>query len=136
MTYISRLAIFDILGIRNITALRPRLIHAFVQNVLVAAVCTWSAKSGISLGFFIGLLGCSACVLVQLFFPGLMAIRMGYVKVGWALLVLSALQFVVGMFVTISAQLCLLGDVSTSFCDRLGAPSPAGAGSAADLGVR
>ena len=71
-------------------------------------------------------------MLVQLFFPGLMAIRMGYAKVGWALLVLSALQFIVGMFVTISAQLCQMGDVSTSFCNSIGAPLPPGAGSAAD----
>lgn len=45
------------------------MIHAAIQNALVPVVCILSTKAGLDLGFFIGLLGCSACVVVQLLFP-------------------------------------------------------------------
>ena len=106
MTYISRLAIFDILKIKDITALKPRMAHAAIQNICVPAVCIMATKAGLDLGFFIGLLGCSACVIVQLFFPGLMAIKMGNRVCGYFLVVLSVLQFTLGMFLVLSGQHC------------------------------
>eukprot|EP01043_Picozoa_sp_COSAG02_P029223 COSAG02_NODE_1809_length_10835_cov_7.682843_9_plen_107_part_00 len=45
------------------------MIHAAIQNTLVPVVGVLATKAGLDLGFFIGLLGCSACVIVQLFFP-------------------------------------------------------------------
>jgi hypothetical protein len=45
------------------------MIHAAIQNALVPVVGVLATKAGLDLGFFIGLLGCSACVIVQLFFP-------------------------------------------------------------------
>jgi|EP01046_Picozoa_sp_COSAG06_P008052 hypothetical protein len=128
MTYISRLAIFDILKVQDPTRWRPRLVHAAIQNVCVPIVCICATKAGLDLGFFIGLLGCSACVVVQLFFPGLMAMRMGYRVLGVALVVLSALQFSLGMFLTISGQHCKTPPASLGkFCNAIGSgSSPSG----------
>lgn len=132
---ISRLAIFDILGVKDITAVKPRMLHAGIQNALVPIVCITATKGGLDLGFFIGLLGCTACVIVQLLFPGFMAHRMGYRILGVFLVILAAFQFSLGLFLTIAGQYCK-SETSSSFCIKIGSGAPAnydGSGSTAAI---